>query len=121
MKNVMKLTALLAVVALTMSSCDCFKKMAKDSNLVKVTCTPEVLVLNNGTITAEINGEIPAKYFNKTASLKVTPVLFYEGGSVAGETLLLQGEKVADNGVVVANAEVRLPACNGRMRVEVAR
>ena len=105
MKNVMKLTALLAVVALTMSSCDCFKKMAKDSNLVKVTCTPEVLVLNNGTITAEINGEIPAKYFNKTASLKVTPVLFYEGGSVAGETLLLQGEKVADNGVVVANAE----------------
>ena len=105
MKNVMKLTALLAVVALTMSSCDCFKKMAKDSNLVKVTCTPEVLVLNNGTITAEINGEIPAKYFNKTASLKVTPVLFYEGGAVEGETLLLQGEKVADNGVVVANAQ----------------
>ncbi|MBQ7855702.1 MAG: hypothetical protein IJ348_01145 [Alistipes sp.] len=101
----MKLTALLAVVALTMSSCDCFKKMAKNADAVKVTCTPEVLVLNNGTITAEIAGEIPAKYFDKNASLKVTPVIFFEGGSVAGETILLQGEKVADNGVVVSKKE----------------
>ena len=94
-----------AAVALTMTSCDCFKKMAKDPSAIKVTCTPEVLVLNNGKIAADIAATIPADYFNKKAALKVTPVLFFEGGAVAGQTLLLQGEKVLTNGMVVKSGE----------------
>ena len=104
MKKFITLTAVLAA-ALTLSSCDCFKKMAKDPNAIQVSCTPEVLVLNNGKIAADISATIPADYFNKKAALKVTPVLFFEGGAVAGETLLLQGEKVASNGMVVASKE----------------
>ena len=96
MKKFITLTAVLAA-ALTLSSCDCFKKMAKDPAAIQVSCTPEVLVLNNGKIAADISASIPADYFNKKAALKVTPVLFFEGGAVAGETLLLQGEKVASN------------------------
>ena len=100
MKKFITLTAVLAA-ALTLSSCDCFKKMAKDPAAIQVSCTPEVLVLNNGKIAADISASIPADYFNKKAALKVTPVLFFEGGAVAGETLLLQGEKVASNGMIV--------------------
>ena len=104
MKKFITLTAVLAA-ALTLSSCDCFKKMAKDPAAIQVSCTPEVLVLNNGKIAADISASIPADYFNKKAALKVTPVLFFEGGAVAGETLLLQGEKVASNGMVVKSKE----------------
>ena len=104
MKKFITLTAVLAA-ALTLSSCDCFKKMAKDPAAIQISCTPEVLVLNNGKIAADISASIPADYFNKKAALKVTPVLFFEGGAVAGETLLLQGEKVASNGMVVKTKE----------------
>ena len=105
MKNLFKLTLVLAAAALTLTGCDCFKKMAKNPSAITVTCTPDVLVLNNGKVVADVTAEVPAKYFNKTASLKVTPVLFFEGGMVAGETLLLQGEKVATNGMVVKKGD----------------
>ena len=79
--------------------------MAKDPSAIKVTCTPDVLVLNNGKVVADVTAEVPAKYFNKKASLKVTPALVYEGGVSKGNTLLLQGEKVADNGMIVQTKE----------------
>ena len=104
MKKIFTLTVVLAA-ALTLSSCDCFKKMAKNPDAIQVTCTPEVLVLNNGKIAADVTATIPSDYFNKKAALQVTPVLFFEGGAVAGETLLLQGSKVKANGLVVDNGE----------------
>ncbi|MEG1841886.1 MAG: hypothetical protein RR221_04110, partial [Alistipes sp.] len=79
----MKLSMLLVLVAMTFSSCSCFKKMARNQDDVKLTCTPEVLTLNNGIVAADINVTFPAKYFNKKAVLKVTPVLVFEGGEVA--------------------------------------
>lgn len=105
MKNLFKMTLVLVAAALTMTSCDCFKKMAKNSSAVTITCTPDVLVLNNGKVVADVTAQIPAKYFNKKASLKVTPALVYEGGVTLGKTLLLQGEKVADNGMLVKSKE----------------
>ncbi len=105
MKNLFKMTLVLVAAALALTSCDCFKKMAKDPSAIKVTCTPDVLVLNNGKVVADVTAEVPAKYFNKKASLKVTPALVYEGGVTKGNTLLLQGEKVADNGMIVKTKE----------------
>lgn len=105
MKNLFKMTTLLAVAALVLTGCDCFKKMAKDPSAIKVSATPEVLTLNNGKIAVDIKAEVPAKYFDKKASLKVTPVISFEGGLVAGETVLLQGEKALSNGIVVSNGE----------------
>ncbi|MBQ3026889.1 MAG: hypothetical protein IJD27_05105 [Alistipes sp.] len=105
MKNLFKMTMVLDAAALALTSCDCFKKMAKDPSAIKVTCTPDVLVLNNGKVVADVTAEVPAKYFNKKASLKVTPALVYEGGVTKGNTLLLQGEKVADNGMIVKTKE----------------
>ena len=59
MKNLFKLSAVLAVVVLTLSGCNCFKKMAKNQDDVKLTCTPEVLVLNNGKVDADIAVTFP--------------------------------------------------------------
>ena len=68
MKKLMKLSLLLVVVALTFSSCNCFKKMAKNSDDVSLTCAPEVLVLNNGVVAADITAQFPVKYFNPKAT-----------------------------------------------------
>ena len=97
MKKLMKLSLALAVASLAFTSCNCFKKMAKNMDDVKLTCTPEVLVLNNGTVSADINVTFPAEYFNKKAVLKVTPVMVFEGGEVAASPVYLQGSKVDDN------------------------
>ena len=105
MKNLLKMTLVLAVAALTFTGCHCFKKMAKNPSAITVTCTPDVLVLNNGKVAADISAEVPAKYFNKSAALKVTPALVYEGGITKGNTLVLQGENVADNGFLVKSGE----------------
>ena len=105
MKNLFKMTLVLVAAALTMTGCDCFKKMAKNSSDVTITCTPDVLVLNHGKVAADVTAEIPAKYFDKKASLKVTPALVYEGGVTKGNTIVLQGEKVADNGLLVKKGE----------------
>ena len=75
MKKLMKLSLLLVVVALTFSSCNCFKKMAKNSDDVSLTCAPEVLVLNNGVVAADITAQFPVKYFNPKAIVKVTQVV----------------------------------------------
>ena len=101
MKNLFKLSAVLAVVVLTLSGCNCFKKMAKNQDDVNLTCTPEVLVLNNGKVDADIAVTFPKKYFNAKAVLKVTPVIVFEGGEVAGTTQYFQGSKVDDNYTVI--------------------
>ncbi len=101
MKNLFKVSAVLAVAVLTLTGCNCFKKMAKNQDEVKLTVTPEVLVLNNGTVDADITVEFPVKYFNAKAVLKVTPVIVFEGGEVAGTTQYFQGSKVDDNYTVI--------------------
>ena len=101
MKNLFKVSALLAVAVLTLSGCNCFTKMAKNKDDVKLTCTPEVLVLNNGKVDADITVTFPAKYYNAKAVVKVTPVIVFEGGEVAGATQYFQGTKVDDNYTVI--------------------
>ena len=92
---------MLAVAVLTLSGCDCYKKMAKNQDDVQVVCTPEVLVLNNGTIEADVTVKFPVKYFNAKAVVKVTPVIVFEGGEVAGAAQYFQGTKVQDNYTVI--------------------
>ncbi len=101
MKNLMKLSVVLVAVSLTLSSCNCFKKMAKNREEVNLTVTPEILTLNNGIVAADINVTFPEKYFNKKAVIKVTPVIVFEGGEVAGTPKYYQGSKVDDNYTVV--------------------
>ena len=88
-----------AIVAIT--ACGGADKMAKQAEQVTVKCTPEVLTLKGGNITADLAVTYPAKYFDAKAILEVTPVLVYEGGELAAEPLKYQGEKVKNNYKVV--------------------
>ena len=102
MKNLMKLSVVLVVVAMAFSSCNCFKKMAKNQNEVQVSTSPEILNLVKGSVPVDINVTFPTKYFNSKAVVKVTPVLVFEGGEVAAPAKFLQGSKVKENYTVVA-------------------
>ena len=131
MKNILKVSMVLAVAALSFSSCNCFKKMAKNQDQVVLACNPEVLVLNNGKVGADIQVTFPAKYFNKKAELRVTPVIVFEGGEVAAPTKGLQGEKVKENYTAVGvnggkythhvefAYDARMQQCELQLRVEV--
>ena len=101
MKKLMKLSMVLTVAALAFTSCNCFKKMAKNRDDVQLTVAPEILTLNNGIVAADINVTFPVKYFNAKAVVKVTPVIVFEGGEVAGTAHFYQGSKVDDNYTVV--------------------
>ena len=101
MKNIMKLSVVLVAATLAFSSCNCFKKMAQNRDDIQLTVTPEILTLNNGTVAADINVTFPQEYFNKKAVIKVTPVIVFEGGEVAGTTKYYQGSKVDENYAVV--------------------
>ena len=101
MKKLMKLSMVLAVATLAFTSCNCFKKMAKNRDDVQPTVAPEILTLNNGIVAADINVTFPVKYFNAKAVVKVTPVIVFEGGEVAGTAHFYQGSKVDDNYTVV--------------------
>ncbi len=101
MKKLMKLSMVLVAASLAFTSCNCFKKMAKNREDVKLTVAPEILTLNNGIVAADINVTFPVEYFNKKAVVKVTPVIVFEGGEVAGTTHYYQGSKVDDNYTVV--------------------
>ena len=83
MKNLFKLTLVLAAAALTLTGCDCFKKMAKTPSAITVTCTPDVLVLNNGKVAADITAayrkkllEIQHVLMNSAKALTVQEVAF---------------------------------------------
>ena len=105
MKRFVKVSLMLASAAVLLSSCNCYKKMAKNADDVNITCVPTVLSLKGNTVSADITVTYPAAYFNKKAILKVTPVLVFEGGEIAGTPKYVQGEKVKDNYTVIAKAE----------------
>ncbi|MBR4951706.1 MAG: hypothetical protein IKY56_01775 [Alistipes sp.] len=104
MKNLFKMSLVLTMAVVLFSSCNCFKKMAKNRDDVQLICTPEVLVLNNGKVDADIKVTFPVKYYDAKAVVKVTPVIIFEGGEVAGTTQYFQGTKVDDNYTVIDKA-----------------
>lgn len=101
MKNFLKFSLVLVASAMLLTSCNCFKKVAKKVDTLSVSCTPTVLTLQGDAVEATYTVSVPAKFFVKTAVVKVTPVLTYEGGEIVGTPKYLQGEKVKDNYQVV--------------------
>ncbi len=78
-------------------------KMIKKYPTVKYTVTPQVLETHGGKISVSVNGTIPAKYFNKKATVKFTPVLKDMSGKeiVKLKTFSLKGEKATGDGQVI--------------------
>lgn len=97
MKNFTRLFVIL-LAAVLMSGCSSLDKMKKNANLVQYEITPKVLETHAGIVAAQVKATYPEKYFDKNTTLKITPVLVYEGGETAfDEILYAQGEKVLAN------------------------
>ena len=82
-------------------ACSSAEKMAEMAENVTVKCEPAVLEVVAGEIDATVSVTYPEDYFHPKAILEVTPVIVYEGGEVAMEPFVFQGEKVEDNYEVV--------------------
>jgi Flp pilus assembly protein TadD len=138
----LKPLALIALAAVLLSSCASLQKMKKNANLIHFKTTPEILETNAGKVDLAIDGRFPAKYFIKKATLVATPVLKYEGGEKAFESVTLQGESVDANNKVISysnggsfaykdvvpyaeamrlsNLELRITASKGKKSVDFA-
>ena len=90
-----------AVLGLAAVACSSPEKMAEN---VTVKCEPAVLEVVSGEIDATVSVTYPEDYFHKQAILEVTPVVVYEGGEVAMEPFVFQGESVKDNYEVIPNS-----------------
>ncbi len=102
MKKIVKYGLLLTACVFTLSSCSCFKKMAKNSETVNVVANPDPVVLVGKNVVTDVTVVFPEKYYNPKAILKVTPILVFADGAVEGAPKYLQGEKVKDNYPVIA-------------------
>ncbi|MDF1559651.1 MAG: tetratricopeptide repeat protein [Bacteroidales bacterium] len=102
MKNFTRLFVIL-LAAVLMSGCSSLEKMKKNANLVNYEITPQVLETHGGIVAAQVKATYPEKYFDKKTTLKITPVLTYEGGeTVFDELLYAQGELVQENNKAVS-------------------
>jgi tetratricopeptide (TPR) repeat protein len=80
------------------------KKMAADFGKVQLEAIPSPLEERGDSIEVTIKGTFPPKYFDKKAVMNFTPVLKYEGGETAFETMNFKGEDVAGDGTLVSYA-----------------
>ncbi len=86
---------------LTLSSCSGkLKPLAEEY----IKAEPQPLEAIGGQVPVTINATFPAKWFNKNATVTVTPVLRYAGGEAWGTAYTYQGEKVNGNNQVVSQA-----------------
>ena len=93
-----------ALFGLAAAACSSPEKMAEMAENVTVKCEPAVLEVVAGEIDATVAVTYPEDYFHPKAILEVTPVIVFEGGEVAMEPFVFQGEKVQNNYEVVPSA-----------------
>lgn len=95
-KYLLPLFVLAAIV--TLSSCsNKLKPLAEEY----IKAEPQPLEAVGGKVPVTVNATFPAKWFNKNATVTVTPVLRYQGGEAWGTSYTYQGEKVKGNNQVV--------------------
>lgn len=94
---------ILILAASFLSGCAGLNKMKKEAGDINYEVTPKVLEAHGGLVNVTIKGTFPEKYFNKKATLALTPVLTYAGGETAFDKVqVLQGEKVMANNKVIS-------------------
>ena len=98
-----KISFLLSLVAVILCT-SCGSKM-KGLSSEYFTVTPQVLEVIGGKVPVTIDGKFPEKFFAKKAVLTVTPVLKWDGGELAAESMTFQGEKVQGNNRTISYKE----------------
>jgi len=91
---------MIALVAVLATSCS--KKTFSPLSSSLFTTNPAPLELVGTKVPVTIDGRFPAKWFDKSTTVTVTPILRYDGGESMGASYTYQGEKVAGNGIVIS-------------------
>ena len=87
-----------AMTVVLLSGCSKQKAFVSDNFAV----SPTPLEYLAGEVPATISINVPAKLMNKKAVIECTPVLKWDGGSSAGASYTLQGEKVEANNMIIS-------------------
>ncbi len=91
-----KLLMPLFVMATIVAFSSCSNKL-KPLSEQYIKAEPQPLEAVAGKVPVTINATFPAKWFNKKATVTITPVLRYAGGEAWGTAYTYQGEKVQGN------------------------
>ena len=70
------------------------EKMAKEAGQITYTVTPDPLEEHDGKVECDVEVKIPAKYFDKNATMTLTPYVNYNGKQIELEPITFVGEKV---------------------------
>ncbi|MCB8964781.1 MAG: hypothetical protein H6536_07070 [Bacteroidales bacterium] len=92
---------IIALAALVIAACGGIEKMKELPAGFTVKLTPNPMEVHGNKVKATIEGTIPPKYFNKKATVEITPVIVYKGGELALPVKVLQGEDVQANNQVI--------------------
>lgn len=92
MKFVSMRSLLVLAIAVGMMACNPLNKMAKRSKEVNYTVVPNPLEMHADSVAIDIQGSIPAKFFNKKVSVEITPILEYNGKEKEFKSITLSGE-----------------------------
>jgi Flp pilus assembly protein TadD len=102
MKNPLEKLAVVILAVSLLTSCSGLKKMEKNANLIRFKATPEILETHAGKVDVAVTGIFPSKYFDKKATMVVSPVLTYEGGETKLSQVNLQGDKIPANNKLIS-------------------
>lgn len=89
------------IAALLVGACGDLEKMKELPEGFTVKCNPNPVEVHGDKVKANIEGTIPGKYFNKKATVTITPYVVYNGGELALPPKMLQGEDVQANNQVI--------------------
>lgn len=95
-QNVIK-TLVVSAATLLLASCGGKFKLAES----QVSVNPDPLAVRGDAVPAKINLSFPSKSFPRKGTLRVTPVLRYQGGEKWGKSYEYQGDEVYGNEQVV--------------------
>lgn len=92
-RNLLKITTALLLAVLVSSCASRLKPLESSAAQVD----PNPLTLVGTQIPGQVRLTLPAKWCHKRAIVHITPELRYNGMSVTGQTVTIQGENVRDN------------------------
>src|SRR5436190_7902059 len=88
----------LFIISVSLSACNGLGKMAKNASKVKYEVAPNPLEMHGDSVTLNVKGTYPAKYFAKKVDVAVTPSIKTSEGNHPFKTVTMVGEKSKTNG-----------------------
>lgn len=100
MKLKSSILALLLIVGITILSTSCSSKLTPLTQR-NFNVTPSPLETVGNQVPVTINGTFPEKWFNKNATVTITPILKYATGEITGTPYSYQGENISGNRITI--------------------